>query len=448
MATWSDVLLGVCDAPCNGLYLSPYDNKIGGYPDFYPSSTLTSLPHCTICGGYQQLLTQVYCPLEGSVNHRLLHLYCCTVPTCHRRSEGWLALRSEQRDSTLSSTNYTVTSSSPATATAATSVSAVSDKLQTSTDPNEWCVDAEDWGELGETETLPEERDENRGKSNKERCQEFDEGCDGARIKTNARNNTNKSSTEVACDYETNDIESSIVDVTQNLDSLQLTGTWKKIESEHAMSPFTGPHFKSFYLNVVSEPSLDEHRESQHAEELLKKYRQENGWGGQGSEEGFARKKEQSSPNSPVGRGGCQKGGGVEKYEKAVAKHGDMTFQKFKKTLSLCPNQLLRYRWNGEPLLITDKQRIPQRGEVTCKSCDAPAVFELQLMPPLVYVLQNNARLDKAVADEDGILEFGTVLVFSCSKSCWDDRDGGFREETVFVEADPDSEQLNALTAM
>ena len=69
-------------------------------------------------------------------------------------------------------------------------------------------------------------------------------------------------------------------------------------------------------------------------------------------------------------------------------------------------------------------------------------------MPPLVYVLQNNARQDKAVADEDGILEFGPVLVFSCSKSCWDDRDGGFREETVFIEADPDSEQLNALTSI
>ena len=257
----------------------------------------------------------------------------------------WLALRSELRDSTLTSTNCTVTSSSPATATAATSMSAVSDKLRTCTDPNEWCVDAEDWGELEETETLPERRDENRGTTNKERSQEFDEGCDthdGARIKTHTKNNTNKFSTAFACNHETNDIESHVVDVTQNLDSLQLTGTRKKIESEHAMSPFTGPHFKSFYLNVVSEPSLDEHRESQHAEQLLKKYRQENGWGGQESREGFARKKEQSSPDSPVGHDGCQRGGGVEKYEKAVAKHGDTTFQKFKKTLSLCPNQLLR----------------------------------------------------------------------------------------------------------
>ena len=32
MATWSNVLLGVCDAPCSDLQLSPYENKIGGYP--------------------------------------------------------------------------------------------------------------------------------------------------------------------------------------------------------------------------------------------------------------------------------------------------------------------------------------------------------------------------------------------------------------------------------
>ena len=38
------------------------------------------------------------------------------------------------------------------------------------------------------------------------------------------------------------------------------------------------------------------------------------------------------------------KGGewGGEKYEMSVAKHGDKIFQKFKKQLSLCPNQCLR----------------------------------------------------------------------------------------------------------
>ena len=104
-----------------------------------------------------------------------------------------------------------------------------------------------------------------------------------------------------------------------------------------------------------------------------------------------------------------------------------------------------RYSWNGEPLLISNNQQIPH-GEITCKSCDAPAVFEFQLMPPLVYMLQNNAQQSKTAADaETGMVEFGTVLVFSCSKSCWDDKESSFREETVFVQTDPDSEKLTTL---
>ena len=45
MATWSNVLLGVCDAPCNDLQLSPYENKIGGYPVSFNSLLVLQLIH-------------------------------------------------------------------------------------------------------------------------------------------------------------------------------------------------------------------------------------------------------------------------------------------------------------------------------------------------------------------------------------------------------------------
>lgn len=105
-----------------------------------------------------------------------------------------------------------------------------------------------------------------------------------------------------------------------------------------------------------------------------------------------------------------------------------------------------RYNWKGEPLIITDKQRAPPHGEVTCRSCDALAVFEFQLMPPLVYLLQQNQHRQLNEAGPEvttGSVEFGTVLVYSCSESCWNDRGGGFRQETVFIEADPENEMLN-----
>ena len=35
MAAWSCLQLGVCDAPCTNLHLSPYESKIGGYPVSY-----------------------------------------------------------------------------------------------------------------------------------------------------------------------------------------------------------------------------------------------------------------------------------------------------------------------------------------------------------------------------------------------------------------------------
>ena len=79
-------------------------------------------------------------------------------------------------------------------------------------------------------------------------------------------------------------------------------------------------------------------------------------------------------------------------------------------------------------------------------------------MPPLVYLLQKSVqeRTDHSVklnpssrlenqhtGRESGLIlppvEFGTVLVYSCCKSCWEDGGGAvFREECVFVQAEPD----------
>ena len=89
-------------------------------------------------------------------------------------------------------------------------------------------------------------------------------------------------------------------------------------------------------------------------------------------------------------------------------------------------------------------------------------------MPPLVYLLQKSvqertdhsvklnpstkiSRLDTVESQhtgrESGLVlpppvhpvEFGTVLVYSCCKSCWEDVGGAvFREECVLVQTEPD----------
>ena len=75
-------------------------------------------------------------------------------------------------------------------------------------------------------------------------------------------------------------------------------------------------------------------------------------------------------------------------------------------------------------------------------------MYELQLMPPLVYILHqslshtHNSKVSK-LPPEDRVVEFGTVLVYSCSASCWSEGDlvnfAQFRQEIVVVQPDLDN---------
>lgn len=104
-ATWT--LYGLYDSDCPSLHLSPFENKVGGYPvsrqrfntllpfksliknvqDFYQECLLTSAPSCRCCHSPLVLLVQVYCPLEASPYHRLLHIFCCTQSDCWNNSK-------------------------------------------------------------------------------------------------------------------------------------------------------------------------------------------------------------------------------------------------------------------------------------------------------------------------------------------------------------------------
>ena len=71
-------------------------------------------------------------------------------------------------------------------------------------------------------------------------------------------------------------------------------------------------------------------------------------------------------------------------------------------------------------------------------------------MPPLIYLLQQSpGREREGGSSTSWGLDFGTVAVYSCSESCWSERErGGFREESVLVIADPETELLSKLTKL
>jgi len=120
--------------------------------------------------------------------------------------------------------------------------------------------------------------------------------------------------------------------------------------------------------------------------------------------------------------------------------YGSRLYAKFLRQLARCPQQAVRYAWAGRPLCVRALSDAEQHRAVTsrCPRCSAPRCFELQLMPGL---------LSATAADQQcARLLFDTLLIFSCSASCWPEDAGGgnggqqlLLEEVVIPQTDPDA---------
>ncbi|NXM05276.1 PDD2L protein, partial [Tyrannus savana] len=177
-------------------------------------------------------------------------------------------------------------------------------------------------------------------------------------------------------------------------------------------TPDPAPVFQPFYISVVDEEDYRGFLDTHHADELLKEYQQREGVD-----------LEQMMSESFAGEGGN------EKYEKSEVKSWDHTFYKFMKRISVCPEQILRYSWGGQPLFITSPPADITQGIPACSACGSSRVFELQLMPALVSLLHT---------DSDLSVEFGTAIVYTCERSCWPTNHQTPLEEFIFVQEDPD----------
>ena len=139
---------------------------------------------------------------------------------------------------------------------------------------------------------------------------------------------------------------------------------------------------------------------------------------------------------------------GCEQYEKEHAKHGDKAIEKFQKVLGRNPAQCLRYRWPLNPLEFSDKQPLPK--DLFCEHCSKPLHAEVQLMPPLLAALcpepaGSAAGVAGSLSPHAHSLDFGTVVVFTCSASCWTEGSSMLSEQCLQL-LDPDHEKLSKLS--
>jgi pre-rRNA-processing protein TSR4 len=89
--------------------------------------------------------------------------------------------------------------------------------------------------------------------------------------------------------------------------------------------------------------------------------------------------------------------------EERMAVEIDPVLIEYNARMSRCPRQVIRYHRYGEPLL-----QDPMEFDVpVCPLCGAKRVFEFELMPTVIFML-----------DPDSTMDFGPVLVYSCENDC------------------------------
>ncbi|KAI9799183.1 MAG: hypothetical protein M1833_004223 [Piccolia ochrophora] len=119
----------------------------------------------------------------------------------------------------------------------------------------------------------------------------------------------------------------------------------------------------------------------------------------------------------------------------------DKPFQRFADTLAQNPEQVLRYGFGGGPLLCSSADGVGRvfaadgggAGIPRCASCGAARVFEVQLVPHAIAVLERGAEEEEGL--EEG-MEWATVVVGVCGRDCVvaGDDGGGWVEEWVGVQ--------------
>ncbi|KAJ7994410.1 hypothetical protein DPEC_G00248990 [Dallia pectoralis] len=246
----------------------------------------------------------------------------------------------------------------------------------------DWCDGADNWGV--DDEEPPEE----------------DRGCDTSQIQTHTRGKVPGPDRPIRTSTE--------LDVIDRLQDLHLEGN---------ESLYDIPTFSPFFISVVEEADLGGETDLAYAESLLREYERREGVVG--------------GAIGSLDEGG---GGGKEVYEKVNPRHGDAAFSRFMKRIAACPEQVLRYSWNGSPLFLSRPPADLAQIVTGCSRCGGTRVFEFQLMPALVSLLQ---RTDPGAGLETA-LEFGTVMVFTCTNSCWSSGSTSPVEEFVYIQADPD----------
>ncbi|XP_050667080.1 programmed cell death protein 2-like [Leptidea sinapis] len=391
-------------------------NKIGGLPDWPPVENLKFDSKCPLCGLYRLILVQCYAPIENSAYHRTLYVFACINPNCWNLSESWACIRCQIKAESHKETTLVA---------------------MPNTDTNmSWCSGSDEWDEIdngdsvnGNVVNLDNEvlagiqRNSDDDESNSFEVEAVEMALGNMQMYDT--HNANMSPVQgavaaigvpvAAAELEGGDeADLVIVDTptapTNNVEAL-LNQT-SEIPADLRSRLMHGPlQFVPKYIFVEEEwmkPTYNDEKVS----ELFNKYRREC-------------EIEANKKNERVG------GGDEEQYEDGIPLHGDKLFHAFLTRIQNNPDQILRYSRDEPPILgapLPQADHSPSSCKpMVCQRCQSSLICELQLVPAFAQALR---ILPGSVSLSH--LHFLSVLIFTCSQSCWQPNDTTVQEVVVF----------------
>ncbi|GAA5907350.1 small subunit rRNA maturation protein TSR4 [Sporobolomyces salmoneus] len=262
-----------------------------------------------------------------------------------------------------------------------------------------------------------------------------------------------------------------LVEEVETLSTGDVSSTWTSgpsYPSQYITTSYepSSPKISSKSLPPLSSLTISDNVQAQEDEEDRYDTRKEGkGSGGRtkkGSGGGKGRADGSGGKSGGAGSGGSTSGPG-EGYEVQRVKGVDQVFLRFQERVSREGSQVVRYDHNSQPLAFSAsssayKTLYPSSSShdelgafkpsrlPTCRSCQQCSVFEYQLMPNLISVLNRTEGLNGTSAygdtgkkgeKEEG-LDWATVWVFTCGAECVDSRGNrekeSWKEERVMVE--------------
>jgi len=359
-------------------------NKVAGLPDWFASVNIDQYPQCGLCTANLYHLVQMYCPLLNSTFHRTLNVFGCINKTCWNKSQSIVVMRSQELE--------------VKTATKVKTQERVScdDWGGAST----WCDGDDDWGNVD---------DDNH---------------------TNIQDSIGGFAQDESSDGD---------GITDELNELSITDNNNICHNNPCLDGVH--HFMGYHIYVHEESVTSLLGSNEYEMKLYEDYIKREGDVMTDNIEDNNNDNDKSKSKGNKGKKGA-----MEKYEKTRSKSTDEAFHQFKKRISTYPQQLLRYEWCGDPLLLSSRSPLdpPSLHNIPpCPYCTAPRVFECQLLPSLLNYLHTNTSThssDQNTQLGNETIEFGCIYVFTCSNACWDTCD--VKLEYVVLQPDPDVDVL------